>query len=100
MTKIFLDANVLIDILSDKPRALSKESSELYAYLVQNLDRYTLYTSCDLFTTLYYVLNRVQDKNSVLKSLKLISSVMCVIEFSNQEIDEAIYTNGKRYQLW
>ena len=95
MTKIFLDANVLIDILSDKPRALSKESSNLYAYLVQNLDRYRLYTSCELFTTLYYVLNRVQDKHSVLNGLKVMSRVINVIEFANAEIDEAIYLMEK-----
>jgi predicted nucleic acid-binding protein len=95
MKKIFLDANILIDILADKPRTSSKESSELYAYLVQNLDRYKLYTSCDLFTTVYYVLNRVQDKQSVLKSLKVISSIMNVIEFGNEEIDEAIYLMEK-----
>ncbi len=95
MTRIFLDANVLIDILSHKPRPSSKESSELYAHLVQNLDKYRLYTSCDLFTTLYYVLRRVQDKQSILKSLKVISGVMSVIEFNNKEIDEAIYLMEK-----
>ncbi len=95
MIKIFLDANILIDILTNKPRPSSVESSKLYAYLVENLDKYQLYTSCDLFTTVYYVLNRVDNKKSVLKSLKVINSIINVIEFGNQEIDEAIYLMEK-----
>ena len=99
MIRVFLDANVLIDILADKPRPSTPYSSELYGYLVQNLDKYELYTSCDLFTTVYYVLNRVQDKQSVLKSLKIINSVINVIEFGNQEIDESIYLMEKNKEF-
>ena len=95
MTRVFLDANILIDIISDKPRPSTEYSSKLYAYLVQNSKEYELYTSCDLFTTVYYVLNRVKDQTSVLKSLKIINSVMNVIEFGNKEIDEAIYLMEK-----
>jgi len=99
MIRVFLDANILIDILADKPRPSTEYSAKLYAHLVQNLDKFELYTSCDLFTTVYYVLNRVQDKQSVLKSLKVINSVINVIEFGNNEIDESIYLMEKNKEF-
>lgn len=94
MTKIFLDANILIDITFES-RPFSKESSELYAYLVKNSDKYRLYTSCDLLTTVYYILRKQFDKKSVLEKIKIINKVINVIEFGNKEIDEAIYLMEK-----
>lgn len=94
MTKIFLDANILIDITFES-RPFSKESSELYAYLVKNSDKYRLYTSCDLLTTVYYILRKQFDKKSVLEKIKIINKVINVIEFGGQEIDEAIYLMEK-----
>lgn len=94
MTKIFLDANILIDITFES-RPFSKESSELYAHLVKNSDKYRLYTSCDLLTTVYYILRKQFDKKSVLEKIKIINKVINVIEFGNKEIDEAIYLMEK-----
>lgn len=90
MTKIFLDANILIDI-SYQNRPFSEDSGRLYSYFINNLDKYELYTSCDLFTTIYYVLRRKLDNKSILGKLKILNKVMKVIEFGNDEIDEAIY---------
>lgn len=94
MTKIFLDANILIDITFES-RPFSKESSKLYAHLVKNSDKYRLYTSCDLLTTVYYILRKQFDKKSVLEKIKIINKVINVIEFGNKEIDEAIYLMEK-----
>jgi len=94
MIKIFLDANILLDITYDS-RPFSKESSKLYAHLVQNLDTYKLYTSCDLLTTIYYVLRKQFKTKIVLEKLKILNQLMTIIEFGNQEVDEAIYLMEK-----
>jgi len=92
MTKLFIDANVLIDIvISDRP--YSQHSDTLYNYLVECPDKFslfTLFTSCDLITTLYYVFRRTLSQDVSLKSIKVINDVMKVIEFGNTEINEAI----------
>ncbi len=96
MIRIFLDANVLIDIIADAPRPSSAHSRALYAYLIQHPDRYALYTTCDLFTTVYYVLNRAgADRRKILNSLKSINRLVNVMEFGRDEIDEAIYLMEK-----
>ncbi len=94
MTKLFLDANILIDI-SDSSRPSFDESSKLFDHLVDNFKEYQLYTSCDLLTTIYYVLRRKFDKKTVLEKIKLMNKIIHVIEFGNQEIDEAIYLMEK-----
>ena len=94
MIKVFLDANILIDITYEG-RPCSKESSELYAHLVQNSQKYQLYTSCDLLTTVYYILRKQFNKELVLEKIKLMNKIIHVIEFGNQEIDEAIYLMEK-----
>ena len=90
MTKIFLDANILIDI-SDSSRPTHLESSKLFEYMLDNIMKYELYTSCDLLTTIYYVLNRKLDSKTVLAKIKLMNEILTVIEFGNHEISEAIY---------
>ena len=94
MIKIFLDANILIDI-SDDARPFSKESSMLFTHLVQNSQKFELYTSCDLITTVYYLLKKPLGENNSLAKLKIMNNLLKIIEFGNQEVDEAIYLMEK-----
>jgi len=89
MIKIFLDANVLVDIL-DGTRESSRESGELFARLVQGRNKYLLYTSCDLLTTIYYFTKKPLGKNRALEKIKTINQIMKVVAFGNSEIEEAI----------
>jgi hypothetical protein len=98
MTKIFLDANILIDI-SDSSRPFSEDSSKLFSYLLDNTLQYQLFTSCDLLTTIYYILKRKLNKETVLEKIKLMNKIIKVIEFGNSEIDEAIYLMEKNKEF-
>ena len=94
MIKIFLDANVLIDIV-DSARPHSIKSAEVFSYLVENIEEYELFTSCDLITTLYYILIKQIEKKELLQQLKVLNKLIHVVEFGNAEIDEAIYLMEK-----
>ena len=89
MTKIFFDANILIDI-SDTSHPTYKESRALLDYLMDNIEQYTFYTSCDLLTTVYYILRKKLNKIETLAQIKLINQLIYVIKFGNAEINEAI----------
>ncbi len=89
MTKIFFDANILIDI-SDASRPMYEESKALLDHLMDHIEQYTFYTSCDLLTTVYYILRKKLDKTEALAQIKLINQLICVVEFGNDEITEAI----------
>ncbi len=94
MTRIFLDANLLIDI-TDTTRPLHKVSSALFDHLAQNERTFLLYTSCDLITTVYYIVRRSLSKNRALEQIKTLNRLIEVIEFGNEEIEEAIYLMEK-----
>jgi predicted nucleic acid-binding protein len=82
--KIFLDANVLLDY-ADKNRIFHEVSSKCIKYcLEQNLD---LYTSCDLITTIYYVVSK-KNKTKALEEVQRINNFCNVIEFSNKDINQ------------
>ena len=82
MKKIFLDANILIDLI-DSNRT---KHNEVLEFIKKNSNSY-FYTSCDILTTIYYVTKKV--KEPLLEIEKLLDLVY-VISFSNAETKEAI----------
>ncbi len=89
MIKVFFDANILIDI-SDDTRPFYKASRALLDELMDNIDKFIFYTSCDLMTTVYYILRQKLNKTEALAQIKLINKLINVVEFGNDEITEAI----------
>ena len=82
--RVFLDANIFIDA-SDNRRKTYQESLDILIYLAHN--QIDIYTSCDLITTIYYILAK-QDRDKALDSIEYINSFSKVIEFDNKEINE------------
>ena len=88
MNKVFLDANILLD-LSSKERKFSDYSIKTVKYLLSK--GVNLYTSSDIITTVYYVLvKHTKDKKLSLEAIKEINDYVTLIEFSNREVEEAI----------
>jgi len=94
VTRIFFDANLLIDI-TDYTRPLHEVSSALFDHLAQNKQKFLLYTSCDLVTTVYYIVRKAIGKKKALEQIKTLNRLIHVIEFGNDEIEEAIYLMEK-----
>jgi len=84
--KVFLDANIILDMYDDK-RPFHIESSEAISRLLQQKD-VEIFTSCDIITTLYYVLSK-KGKIEALDSILDVNELCSVIEFGNQEIEES-----------
>jgi predicted nucleic acid-binding protein len=84
--RVFLDANVILDMY-DENRPFHKESSEAISTLLQHKD-VDIFTSCDIITTLYYVLSK-KGKTKALDSILDVNEMCSVIEFANQEIEES-----------
>ncbi len=80
--KIFVDANVLIDLIDEK----REFHSQAISFFQNNLEN-VFYTSCDILTTVYYITSKIKnpllDLENLLKFVKIIS-------FSNEEAQKAI----------
>ena len=81
---IFIDANIFID-LNDKSRIYSKDCLSILNFLVKN--DFRIFTSCDLMTTIYYILSKI-DKIKALDDIEQINKICKVIDFSNDEIKQ------------
>jgi len=86
--RVFLDANIILDMYDDK-RAFHVESSQAISILLQQKD-VDIFTSCDIITTLYYVLSK-KGKMDALDSILDVNELCDVIEFGNREIEESCH---------
>ncbi|MDQ7056397.1 MAG: PIN domain-containing protein [Persephonella sp.] len=93
--KIFVDANIIIDIF-DKNRKNWSMANKIMNYCIDK--DIQLYTSCDLITTVYYILSK-KEKKKALENIKLASDLFELIPFANQDLDRAILSNGKTKDL-
>ena len=85
LQRVFVDANVIIDIFGNRPN-----SSYSVAVLNKLVSLGTeLFTSCDLITTVYYVLSKA-DKERALAFIEDSAQVFTLIPFSNEEVIEAV----------
>ncbi|CAA6826379.1 MAG: Unknown protein [uncultured Sulfurovum sp.] len=84
--RVFLDANIVADIY-DKNRPFYAESREAIKILLANKN-VTLFTSCDIITTLYYILSK-SGKSEALDAIIHVNELCSVVEFGNEEVAES-----------
>ncbi len=82
--KVFLDANVFIDI-NDEKRDPDKLALQIVYYLVSK--EIQVFTSCDLITTIYYILSK-KDRIEALNQIDQLNQFCKIIEFSNFEVNQ------------
>ena len=96
-SKVFLDANILLDIFSSS-RPSHTYSIKSYEYMLSEKN-IQLFTSCDIITTLYYVGAKL-DKDLILSKIEGINKILKVIEFSNKEVSQTctLMKENKNYK--
>lgn len=87
MTKYFLDANIILDLIDidrgnlDRTRGFVKEA------ILKNDE---LCTSCDIFTTVYYVASKKLPSRSIIIELEKLLTFIDVIAIDIDTIKEAM----------
>ena len=96
MQKIFLDANICLDLL-DSTRANAKNTIEWY---IKNLDNkeYSFYFSGDFITTFYYILSERKkiDKQKVVSAIDSLAKEIKPIFITKQDYLNAIDDFNKK----
>lgn len=85
-SRIFLDANIIADIY-DHQRPSYAASKQALLILSQN-QTVKLFTSCDIITTLYYILSK-KGKKEALQAIILINELCTIVEFGNKEVRQS-----------
>jgi len=85
--KIFLDANIFNDIYN-KDRGTHTSSLASYKFALQN--NFSVYTSCDIITNIYYITAKHTSKSNALEALDILKDVVSIIPFSTNELEQTI----------
>jgi len=95
MSKIFLDTNVILDLLGE--RVPFFDSIAKIATLA-DLKKLTLIVSPLSFTTIDYVLNKYETSESVLNKLRKFKIICEVCEVNEETIDKALNSSFKDFE--
>jgi len=85
--KIFLDANIILDMI-DINRGRVDKTKNFIANLIENGD--VLFTSCDIFTTVYFVATKKINSLSVILELEKILEFVNIIPIDILLIQKAV----------
>ncbi|MFM9826146.1 type II toxin-antitoxin system VapC family toxin [Flavobacterium sp.] len=95
MSRIFLDTNVILDLLGE--RVPFFDSIAKVATLADQ-KKLTLIVSPLSFTTIDYVLNKYETAKSVLNKLRKFKIICEVCEVNEETIDKALNSNFKDFE--
>ncbi len=85
--KIFLDANIILDLI-DIDRNNQKKAKEHLKNYILKADE--LYTSCDIFTTIYYVASKKIEHKVLLEELEKILTFISILPIDINTITKAM----------
>lgn len=84
MNRVYLDANILLDFSNPERKYYSQAIYIITHCLKTNV---TLFTSCDIITTLYYI-DAKKSKENALNNIHKINQFVKIIDFSNAEVEQ------------
>jgi predicted nucleic acid-binding protein len=82
LKSVFIDANIFIDA-NDNTRKTYEQSFKIIPYLLSH--NIKIFTSCDLITTIYYILSK-KGKEEALSKTEQLNKICTIIDFSNKEL--------------
>lgn len=87
MAKYFLDANIILDLI-DSDRGNLVTTKEFIREVILKGDE--LCTSCDIFTTVYYVASKKLSSQNIISELEKLLTFIDVIAIDMDTIKEAM----------
>lgn len=87
MKRAFLDANIILDLI-DSSRLGKSKSTECVKRLM--LDDYELLTSCDIFTTVYYVASKSMNSKEIVYGLGELLKIFTIVPIDADIIKKAL----------
>lgn len=87
MQNIFLDTDVILDVLA-KRMPFYLHSAELLSEVEKN--HVAAFTSSLVFANLYYILRKLKTKEYALQSLRKLRIIVQIVSINEQHIDKAL----------
>ncbi len=94
--KIFLDANIILDMIDIDRGNLEKTRAFVLCALEKGL---ILTTSCDILSTVYYVAKKQIEKNILLQELTILMDILDIDAIDKEVIMIALHKNREDIRL-
>ena len=95
MKHVFLDTNILMDILANR-HPFYKSSAEIYKLALRK--KMLFYTSSNTISTLHYLLKKFIDEANIRKALDEITEVVSIIPVDRKIIKKSLKSNHKDFE--
>jgi predicted nucleic acid-binding protein len=95
MKNIFLDTNVLMDILANR-QPFYKSSAEIYKLGLRK--KVVLFTSSNTISTLHYLLKKFTTEENIRQSLDEVTTVLSIIPVDINIIKKSLKSNHKDFE--
>lgn len=95
MTHIFLDTNVVIDILADR-RPFSIDTAKLFNYSLSG--KVKLYVSAVSYNNIYYIMRQSLSNNETIKLLSELSEMVEIVDVTKNVIKKSIKNDFKDFE--
>jgi len=95
MRNLFLDTNVIIDVLADR-KPFSEPSSKLFAYAEQG--KLNLFISALSYSNIYYIIKKTCSHKQMLSLLRDLDAITITLDVTGQIIKNSINANFKDFE--
>ncbi len=93
--KVFLDTNILIDFLSNRP-PFTQEAIQVFQFSVNG--KIQLFTSTHVIATTHYVLKKFVDDIALRQTLSEISEVVTIVDVNLIALKTALKSSHKDFE--
>lgn len=95
MTHLFLDTNIVIDLLADR-KPFSIDAAMLFDHAEKGSA--TLYLGAVSYTNLYYIMKKITNHHETIRILKGLEELTETIDTSATSIKHALYSEFKDFE--
>jgi predicted nucleic acid-binding protein len=95
MRNLFLDTNVIIDVLADR-KPFSESSAKLFDYAEKG--KINLYISALSYSNIYYIVRKICSHKEMLSMLRDLEAMTTTIDVTKQVITDSLNTGFKDFE--
>jgi predicted nucleic acid-binding protein len=95
MKNVFLDTNVIIDVLADR-KPFSESSSKLFDYAEKG--RINLFISALSYSNIYYIVRKICSHKEMLSMLRDLEAMTTTLDVTKQVIADSLNSSFKDFE--
>jgi predicted nucleic acid-binding protein len=95
MRNLFLDTNVIIDVLADR-KPFSESSAKLFDYAEKG--KINLYISALSYSNIYYIVRKICSHKEMLSMLRDLEAMTTTLDVTKQVITDSLNTGFKDFE--